>query len=83
MKASIGSVEYITSLFISDDESRKVREAVSTSSYGGDFVRAALSVNNKVVSSQQFFKCNELILELKAVLLQSLCLIFVYLLVFL
>ncbi|XP_057771147.1 probable cadmium/zinc-transporting ATPase HMA1, chloroplastic [Salvia miltiorrhiza] len=48
LKASIGSVEYITSLFTSDDESRKVIEAVNTSSYGGDFVRAALSVNNKV-----------------------------------
>ncbi|KAL1564188.1 putative cadmium/zinc-transporting ATPase hma1, chloroplastic [Salvia divinorum] len=48
LKASIGSVEYITSLFTSDDESRKVKEAVNTSSYGGGFVRAALSVNNKV-----------------------------------
>lgn len=54
MKASIGSEEYITSLFTSDDESSKIREAFSTSSYGGDFVRAALSVNNKVVKSQQF-----------------------------
>lgn len=68
MKASIGSVEYITSLFLSDDESRKVREAVSTSSFGGDFVRAALSVNNKVVSPQMFCKYNELIIELKVVL---------------
>ncbi|KAL8477018.1 hypothetical protein ACS0TY_029357 [Phlomoides rotata] len=48
VKASIGSVEYITSLFSSDDESRKFKEAVSTSSYGGDFVRAALLVDNKV-----------------------------------
>lgn len=48
LKASIGSEEYITSLFTSDDESSKIREAFSTSSYGGDFVRAALSVNNKV-----------------------------------
>ncbi|KAG6382716.1 hypothetical protein SASPL_157576 [Salvia splendens] len=48
LKASIGSVEYITSLFTSNDESRKVKEAVNTSSYGGDFVRAALSVNNKI-----------------------------------
>ena len=56
MKASIGSVEYITSLFTSDAESRKVKEAVNTSSYGGDFVRAALSVNNKVVNLHQFCK---------------------------
>ncbi|KAK6151193.1 hypothetical protein DH2020_016125 [Rehmannia glutinosa] len=48
LKASIGSVEFITSLFTSDDESKKIQEAVSTSSYGDDFVRAALSVNNKV-----------------------------------
>ncbi|KAH6823261.1 heavy metal atpase 1 [Perilla frutescens var. hirtella] len=48
LRASIGSVEYITSLFTSDDESKRIREAVSTSSHGGDFVRAALSVNNKV-----------------------------------
>ncbi|KAK4488414.1 hypothetical protein RD792_004177 [Penstemon davidsonii] len=48
LKATIGSVEYITSLFQSDDESRKIKQAVSTSFYGDDFVRAALSVNNKV-----------------------------------
>ncbi|PIN17737.1 Cation transport ATPase [Handroanthus impetiginosus] len=54
LKASIGSVEYITSLFTSNDESKKIREAVSTSSYGGDFVRAALSVNNKKVTLFHF-----------------------------
>ncbi|KAL3633967.1 putative cadmium/zinc-transporting ATPase hma1, chloroplastic [Castilleja foliolosa] len=48
LKASIGSVEYITSLFTSDDESEKIKQAVSSSFYGDDFVRAALSVNNKV-----------------------------------
>ncbi|XP_073149726.1 probable cadmium/zinc-transporting ATPase HMA1, chloroplastic isoform X2 [Henckelia pumila] len=48
LKASIGSVEYITSLFQSDGESKKVKEAFDTSSYGDDFVRAALSVDNKV-----------------------------------
>ncbi|XP_075481405.1 putative cadmium/zinc-transporting ATPase HMA1, chloroplastic [Primulina tabacum] len=47
-KASIGSVEYITSLFQSDGESNKVKEAFDTSSHGGDFVRAALSVDKKV-----------------------------------
>lgn len=45
-------MEYITSLFLSDDESKKFKEAVSTSSYGCDFVRAALSVNNKKVNSR-------------------------------
>ncbi|KAL6530107.1 putative cadmium/zinc-transporting ATPase hma1, chloroplastic [Orobanche minor] len=48
LKASIGSVEYITSLFISEDESKRIKQAVSASSYGDDFVCAALSVNNKV-----------------------------------
>ncbi|CAA0832815.1 Probable cadmium/zinc-transporting ATPase HMA1-chloroplastic [Striga hermonthica] len=48
LTASIGSVEYITSLFMSDDESKKIKQAISSSSYGDDFVRAALSVNNKV-----------------------------------
>ncbi|KAL0377850.1 UNVERIFIED_CONTAM: putative cadmium/zinc-transporting ATPase HMA1, chloroplastic [Sesamum radiatum] len=54
LKASMGSVEYITSLFTSDDESNKIKEAFSTSSYGGDFVRAALSVNNKKVTLFHF-----------------------------
>ncbi|KAI3451976.1 hypothetical protein Pfo_008641 [Paulownia fortunei] len=54
LKASIGSVEYITSLFTSDDESKKFEEAVSTSSYGSDFVRAALSVNNEKVTLFHF-----------------------------
>uniref|UniRef100_A0A5B6ZEI3 P-type ATPase A domain-containing protein n=1 Tax=Davidia involucrata TaxID=16924 RepID=A0A5B6ZEI3_DAVIN len=54
LKASLGSVEYIASLFNSEDESKKIKEAVSTSSYGGDFVRAALSVNNKKVTLFHF-----------------------------
>lgn len=49
MKASLGSVEFITSLFNSEDESKKIVEAVSSSSHGSDFVHAALSVNNKKV----------------------------------
>ncbi|KAK4367791.1 hypothetical protein RND71_011583 [Anisodus tanguticus] len=53
-KAFLGSVEYITSLFHSEDESRRVKEAVSTSSYGIDFVRAALSVNNQKVTLFHF-----------------------------
>ncbi|KAL3833295.1 hypothetical protein ACJIZ3_008031 [Penstemon smallii] len=48
LKATMGSVEYITSLFQSDDDSRKIKQAVSSSFYGDDFVHAALSVNNKV-----------------------------------
>ncbi|CAA2964775.1 probable cadmium zinc-transporting ATPase HMA1, chloroplastic [Olea europaea subsp. europaea] len=54
LKASLGSVEYITSLLQSDDESKKIKEAVSTSSYGEEFVRAALSVNNKKVTLFHF-----------------------------
>lgn len=54
LTASIGSVEYITSLCTSDVESKKIREAVSTSSYGKDFARAALSVNNKKVTLFHF-----------------------------
>ncbi|XP_075090624.1 putative cadmium/zinc-transporting ATPase HMA1, chloroplastic isoform X2 [Nicotiana tabacum] len=53
-KAFLGSVEYITSLFHSEDESRRVQEAVSTSSFGGDFVHAALSVNNQKVTLFHF-----------------------------
>nr|AHW50672.1 cadmium/zinc-transporting ATPase HMA1 [Nicotiana tabacum] len=53
-KAFLGSVEYITSLFHSEDESRRVKEAVSTSSFGGDFVHAALSVNNQKVTLFHF-----------------------------
>lgn len=48
LKASIGSLEYILSLCKSEDESKKIKEAVSASSYGNDFVHAALSVNKKV-----------------------------------
>ncbi|XP_015890260.3 probable cadmium/zinc-transporting ATPase HMA1, chloroplastic [Ziziphus jujuba] len=46
-KASLGSVDFITSLCKSE-ESEKIKEAVNASSYGGEFVRAALSVNKKV-----------------------------------
>lgn len=49
MRASLGSVEYITSLYQCEDELRKIQEAVHTSSYGKDFVHAALSVNDKKV----------------------------------
>ncbi|KAI4315008.1 hypothetical protein L6164_027861 [Bauhinia variegata] len=48
LKASLGSVDFITSFCQSEDESRKIREAVNSSSYGSEFVHAALSVNEKV-----------------------------------
>ncbi|KAI3921266.1 hypothetical protein MKW92_007361 [Papaver armeniacum] len=48
LKASLGSVEYIASLFNSEDESKKIKEAVSTSAFGSDLIHAALSVNRKV-----------------------------------
>ncbi|XP_044483471.1 probable cadmium/zinc-transporting ATPase HMA1, chloroplastic isoform X2 [Mangifera indica] len=47
-KASLGSVEFITSLCKSEVESRKIKEAVDGSSYGRNCVHAALSVNQKV-----------------------------------
>ncbi|GAV74863.1 E1-E2_ATPase domain-containing protein/Hydrolase domain-containing protein [Cephalotus follicularis] len=48
LKASLGSVEFITSLRTSEHDSIKIKEAVNASSYGSDFVHAALSVNEKV-----------------------------------
>lgn len=54
LKASLGSVEFISSLFSSKDESEKIIEAVNTSSYGTEFARAALSVNNKKVTLFHF-----------------------------
>ncbi|XP_020885433.1 probable cadmium/zinc-transporting ATPase HMA1, chloroplastic isoform X3 [Arabidopsis lyrata subsp. lyrata] len=47
-KASLGSVEFITSLFESQDESRKIKNAVNSSLYGNDFVHAVLSLDQKV-----------------------------------
>ncbi|KAH9605560.1 hypothetical protein KSS87_014736 [Heliosperma pusillum] len=48
LKATLGSVDYIASLFKNEDESRKIMNAVSSSTFGNDFVHAALSVNEKV-----------------------------------
>lgn len=48
MNASLGSVDFITSFCQSEDESKKIKEAVNTSSYGSEYVQAALSVNKKV-----------------------------------
>ncbi|XP_037497092.1 probable cadmium/zinc-transporting ATPase HMA1, chloroplastic isoform X2 [Jatropha curcas] len=48
LKASLGSVEFITSRCKSEAESRKIKEAVNASSYGSDLVHAALSVDEKV-----------------------------------
>ncbi|KAH0940520.1 hypothetical protein HID58_000157 [Brassica napus] len=47
-KASLGSIEFITSLFKSEDESQQIKDAVNASLYGKDFVHAALSVDHKV-----------------------------------
>ncbi|XP_019057411.1 PREDICTED: probable cadmium/zinc-transporting ATPase HMA1, chloroplastic [Tarenaya hassleriana] len=47
-RASLGSVEFIASLCSSEDESRKIKDAVKTSLYGKDLVHAALSVDQKV-----------------------------------
>nr|XP_043614627.1 probable cadmium/zinc-transporting ATPase HMA1, chloroplastic isoform X2 [Erigeron canadensis] len=70
LKASLGSVEYITSQFNSKAESQKIKEAVIRSSYGTDLVRAALSVNNKKVTLFHFedkprVGTKDVILELK------------------
>ncbi|XP_075656005.1 putative cadmium/zinc-transporting ATPase HMA1, chloroplastic [Castanea sativa] len=48
LKASLGSVDFITSFCKSEDESKKIKDAVNASSYGSEFVHAALSVNEKV-----------------------------------
>ncbi|KAL5556924.1 hypothetical protein UlMin_039160 [Ulmus minor] len=48
LRASLGSVDFITSRCKSEDESKKIKEAVNTSSFGSEFVRAALSVDQKV-----------------------------------
>lgn len=48
LKATLGSVDFITSQFKSDVDSRKILEAVNASSHGRNFVHAALSVNEKV-----------------------------------
>lgn len=47
-KASIGSVEYISSLYRSNGESEQIKEAVKSSAFGPEFVQAALSVDKKV-----------------------------------
>lgn len=48
LRASLGSIDFITSLCKSEDKSRKIKEAVNASSYGSDFVHAALSIDDKV-----------------------------------
>lgn len=48
LKASLGSLDFITSLYESDTKSKKIKEAASTSSYGSEFVHAALAVDGKV-----------------------------------
>lgn len=41
-------MDFITSFCKSENESRKIKEAVRASSYGSEFVHAALSVDQKV-----------------------------------
>ncbi|KAK8456035.1 hypothetical protein SEVIR_4G265200v4 [Setaria viridis] len=47
-EASIGSVDYISSLYRSNGESEQIKQAVKGSAYGPEFVQAALSVDKKV-----------------------------------
>ncbi|KAJ4816369.1 Heavy metal ATPase 1 [Rhynchospora pubera] len=47
-KASLGSIEYISSLYKATDESERIKQAAKASVYGPDFIQAALSVNKKV-----------------------------------
>ncbi|KAG2608145.1 hypothetical protein PVAP13_4NG281800 [Panicum virgatum] len=47
-EASIGSVDYISSLYRSNGESEQIKQAVRSSAYGPEFVQAALSVDKKV-----------------------------------
>jgi heavy metal translocating P-type ATPase len=54
LKASLGSVEYIASLYNSEIESKRIKDALTTSEYGSDFVHAALSINNKKVTLFHF-----------------------------
>ncbi|XP_010429275.1 PREDICTED: probable cadmium/zinc-transporting ATPase HMA1, chloroplastic [Camelina sativa] len=69
-KASLGSVEFITSLFESQDESRKIKNAVNSSLYGNDFVHAVLSLDQKVtlihLKDQPRREVSEVITELKS-----------------
>ncbi|KAK1291828.1 hypothetical protein QJS10_CPB17g02273 [Acorus calamus] len=48
LKASLGSVDYIASLCNSNAESVYLKEAVKNSSYGCEYVHAALSIDKKV-----------------------------------
>lgn len=48
LKATLGSVDYIASLCKTEGVSQRIKEALSTSAYGNEFVHAALSVNEKV-----------------------------------
>ncbi|XP_023640287.1 probable cadmium/zinc-transporting ATPase HMA1, chloroplastic isoform X2 [Capsella rubella] len=69
-KALLGSVEFITSLFKSQDESRKIKNAVNSSLYGNDFVHAVLSLDQKVtlihLEDQPRREVLEVITELKS-----------------
>ncbi|KAJ1285594.1 hypothetical protein BS78_03G290800 [Paspalum vaginatum] len=47
-EASIGSLDYISSLYRSNGESEQIKAAAKSSAYGPEFVQAALSVDKKV-----------------------------------
>lgn len=69
-KVSLGSVDFITSLFESQDESRKIKNAVNSSLYGNDFVHAVLSLDQKVtlihLEDQLRREVSKVITELKS-----------------
>ncbi|KFK32755.1 hypothetical protein AALP_AA6G284800 [Arabis alpina] len=69
-KASLGSVEFITSLFKSQEESRKIKDAVNSSLYGKDLVHAVLSLDQKVtlihLEDQPRPEVSKVITELKS-----------------
>lgn len=48
-KARLGSLEYVASSEPSVSEAAKIREAAGNSVYSKELVRAALSVNKKVI----------------------------------
>jgi len=48
-KARLGSLEYVASSEPSSSEAAKIREAAGNSVYSKELVRAALSVNKKVI----------------------------------
>lgn len=60
MKASLGSLDFITSCYKSGTKSKEIKEAANTSSYGSEFVHAALAVDGKV--GLKFYKSARLLI---------------------